>query len=136
MRVLVDANVLLDVITEDPKWFGWSSTALAEAGDTSVLAINLVIYTEVSVHFDRIEDVEDALALDTFVREPIPWEAGFLAGKSFLQYRRRGGRRRAPLPDFFIGAHATIAGMTLLTRDPSRYRTYYPGLSLIAPPEE
>ena len=131
--VLVDSNVLLDVLTEDPKWFVWSSGALARCADESGLVINAIVYAEVSIGFDRIEDVESALPHDVFVRNPLPWDAAFLAGKCFQAYRRRGGERRSPLPDFYIGAHAAVAGLSLLTRDPARYRTYFPKLSLIAP---
>jgi len=131
-RVLVDSNVLLDVMTEDERWFGWSSSTLARHADERVLAINPVIYAEVSIRFDRIEDLEGALPPSLFERLPIPWEAAFLAGKCFVRYRRRGGRR-STLPDFFIGAHAAVAGIPLITRDPSRFRTYFPTLHVIAP---
>ena len=90
-------------------------------------------YAEVSIRYSRIEDVEAALPKAMFKREPIPYEAAFLAGKSFLAYRRRGGTKRSPLPDFLIGAHAAVAGYQLVTRDPARYRTYFPKLALIAP---
>ena len=132
-RVLVDANVLLDIFTEDPVWLEWSSNALAEIAETSVLVVNPIIYSEVSVGFETIEALEEALPVDRFAREALPWEAAFLAGKSFLAYRKRGGERRSPLPDFYIGAHAAVRKMSLLTRDVPRYRTYYPGLKLIAP---
>jgi predicted nucleic acid-binding protein len=115
-------------------WFGWSAGALAAAADSSTLAINPVVYAEVSIGFARVEDLEAALPSDVFRREPIPWEAAFLAGKCFLAYRRRGGTTQSPLPDFFIGAHAAVRGHTLLTRDPVRYRTYFPSLSLVHPP--
>jgi hypothetical protein len=131
--VLVDSNVLLDVLTEDPKWFAWSADALARCADESGLVLNPIVYAEVSVGFDRIEDVESALPQDVFVRSPLPWDAAFLAGKCFLSYRRRGGERRPPLPDLYIGAHAAVSGLSLLTRDPARYRTYFPRLELIAP---
>ena len=131
--VLVDSNVILDVLTEDPKWFRWSSEALARCADESGLVINPIVYAEVSIGFDRIEDVESALPQDVFVRSPLPWDAGFLAGKCFLAYRRRGGEKRSPLPDFYVGAHAAVSGLSLLTRDPSRYRTYFPKVKLIAP---
>jgi hypothetical protein len=131
--VLVDSNVLLDVLTDDERWFAWSSEALASCADASVLAINPVIYAEVSIRFARIEDLEAALPPLDFERLPLPFEAAFLAGKAFLRYRRRGGARRAPLPDFFIGAHAAVSGLRLLTRDPGRYRSYFPRLALIAP---
>ncbi len=130
---LVDSNVLLDVLTEDPAWFAWSAAALADAADAGRLAINPLIYAEVSVGFDTIEALEDALPPAEFTRLPLPWEAGFLAGKCFLRYRREGGTRRSPLPDFYIGAHAAIAGLTLLTRDPRRYRRHFPRLRLRAP---
>jgi hypothetical protein len=106
---------------------------LASLADTHVLVINPIIYAEVSIGFDRIEDLEEALPLTYFRRAQLPWESAFLAGKCFLKYRERGGNRRSPLPDFFIGAHATIMRMALLTRDVSRYRTYFPKLSLISP---
>lgn len=132
-EVLVDSNVLLDVLTEDPLWFSWSGDALGSAADEAVLAINPIIYAEVSIRFARIEDLEEALAPQLFERRPLPWEAAFLAGKCFSKYRRRGGQKGSPLPDFYIGAHAAVSGMTLLTRDATRYRTYFPGLRLIAP---
>ena len=132
-NVLVDSNVLLDVLTEDQRWLQWSSAALERCGDESVLVINPIIYAEVSIGFDRIEDLDDALPVESFERVPLPYEAVFLAGKCFLTYRRRGGSRRSPLPDFYIGAHAAVHDMALLTRDPKRYRTYFPSLRLIAP---
>jgi len=131
--VLVDSNVLLDVLTSDPVWGEKSERALEECGDRHVLAINSVIYAEVSVGFDRIEDVEAALPPDMIERLEIPWEAAFLAGKCFLRYRRLGGSRTAPLPDFFIGAHAAVEGLTLLTRDVARYETYFPRVRLMVP---
>ena len=130
---LVDANVLLDLLTQDAYWLDWSSAALAAAADEGSLHINPVIYAEASVRFSRIEDLDEALPMERFAREPLPWPAAFLAGKLFLEYRRRGGERRSPLPDFFIGAHAAVAGMRLLTRDADRYRSYLPRLALIAP---
>lgn len=131
--VLVDSNVLLDVLTEDAEWYDWSATALSDQGDRSVLVINPIIYAEVSVRFERIEDVDAAFPVDAFRRDPLPWEAAFLAGKAFMTYRRRKGTKHAPLPDFYIGAHAAIAGLALLTRDPKRYETYYPSIKLISP---
>lgn len=133
--VLVDSNVLLDILVPDPVWEQWSSRALADAGESRVLVINPIIYSEVSVGFERMEDLDAALSPELFRRDPLPWEAAFLAGKSFLEYRRRGGAKRSPLPDFYIGAHAAVAGMELLTRDVARYRTYYPRLRLISPEE-
>ena len=131
--VLVDTNVLLDVFTVDAEWFAWSSGALASASETRVLVLNPIVYAEVSVEFPSIEELDDALPLDRFRREDLPWDAGFVAGKAFRAYRRRGGPRRSPLPDFYIGAHAAVAGLTLLTRDPKRYRTYFPTVIVVSP---
>lgn len=130
---MVDSNVLLDVLTEDARWFDWSSRRLAEFAEERILLINPIVYAEVSVGFSRIEDLEEALSPAFFRRDPLPYEAGFLAGKAFLKYRRRGGKRERPLPDFFIGAHAAISDLLLLTRDPVRYRTYFPTVELAAP---
>jgi hypothetical protein len=130
---MVDSNVLLDVLTADPAWARWSSQALADALDQGPVVVNPIVYAEVSVGFDRIEDLDDALPAAAFVREPLPYPAGFLAGKAFLAYRRSGGTRPTPLPDFYIGAHAALAGYRLLTRDARRYRTYYPRLDVLAP---
>lgn len=129
---LVDANVLLDVFTEDARWMQWSESRLVDAIDRGQTIINPLVYAEISVRFDRIEDLEDALP-DEIEREPLPWEAGFLAGKCFVDYRRAGGARRSPLPDFYIGAHAAITGRRLLTRDAGRYRRHFPRLELISP---
>ncbi len=131
--VLVDANVLLDVMTEDARWFAWSADAIERAADRYRLVINPVIYAEISIRYSQIEELDVALPKTMFDREAIPYEAAFLAGKSFLTYRRRGGIKQSPLPDFFIGAHAAVAGYPLMTRDVTRYRTYFPRLSLIAP---
>lgn len=133
-RVLVDANVLLDVLTDDPTWFAWSAERLDVCAAAGELCINPIIYAEVSVGFERIEALDEALSPDAFLRLPLPWEAGFLAGKAFMAYRRAKGSRTSPLPDFYIGAHAAIESMTLLTRDAARYRTYFPTLELICPP--
>ncbi|MDP3408940.1 type II toxin-antitoxin system VapC family toxin [Bosea sp. (in: a-proteobacteria)] len=132
---MIDSNVLLDVMTEDPRWFAWSAHALEQAADRFRLVINPVVYAEVSVRYTRIEDVDAALPRAMIDREPIPFEAAFLAGKCFLTYRRRGGTKLSPLSDFFIGAHAAVAGYQLMTRDAARYRTYFPNLSLLAPEE-
>jgi predicted nucleic acid-binding protein len=131
--VLVDSNVLIDVMHEDPRWGSWSSQALAAAGASAPLVINPLIYAEVSLRFASIEELDEALPPELLRREDLPWEAGFLAGKCFVLYRRRGGARHSPLPDFYIGAHAAVAGYRLLTRDPTRYRAYFPQLHLIAP---
>jgi predicted nucleic acid-binding protein len=130
---LVDSNILLDIATKDPIWFDWSSQALEAAANESPLIINAIIYAEVSIRFGRIEELESAIPATLYRREPLPFEAAFLAGKAFLRYRRRGGARVRPLPDFYIGAHAAIAQYRLLTRDPRRYRTYFPTVELIAP---
>jgi predicted nucleic acid-binding protein len=130
---LVDSNVILDVATNDPTWAEWSSQALEAAANESRLAINALIYAEVSIGYERIEEIEQAIPSSTFRREPLPYEAAFLAGKAFLQYRRRGGLRTSPLPDFYIGAHAAVSKFRLLTRDPRRYRAYFPTVDLITP---
>lgn len=130
---LIDSNVLLDVFTQDPVWSAWSEAALADAANGGPLIINPLVYAEVSCGFARIEQLDDALPTSDFIREQLPYEAGFLAGKAFLRYRGRGGGRRSPLPDFYIGAHAAVRGFSLLTRDGARYRTYFPRLELIAP---
>jgi len=131
--VLVDSNVILDIATDDPSWGGWSAQALARAADQSTLVINPLIYAEVSIGFDRVEDLDALLPPDVFRRLPLPFEAAFLAGKAFAVYRRRGGNKVAPLPDFYIGAHAAVEGFRLLTRDARRYRTYFPKLEILAP---
>lgn len=131
--VLVDSNVLLDVLTEDPDWFPWSSSQLARSAEEGYPAINPIIYSELSMGFARIEELDAALPKTMVQRLSLPWEAGFLAGRAFLAYRRRGGIRRSPLPDFYIGAHASLANVPLLTRDAKRYRTYFPKLKLICP---
>jgi len=131
--ILVDSNVLLDLMTEDPRWFSWSAAAVARVADRFRLVINPVIYAEISLRYSRIEDLDAALPKAMLEREAIPYAAAFLAGKSYLAYRQQGGTKRSPLPDFFIGAHAAIAGYRLLTRDTARYRSYFPRLPLIAP---
>lgn len=133
MATLVDSNVLLDVMTLDPKWSAWSGETIARVADRERIVLNAIVYAEISVRFTRIEDLEDALPASIIEREAIPYEAAFLAGKAFAAYRNRGGARSSTLPDFFIGAHAAVAGHRLLTRDPKRYRTYFPSVSLIAP---
>jgi predicted nucleic acid-binding protein len=130
---LVDSNVLLDIATNDPTWVSWSSYAIETAANESVLVINALIYAEVSIRYETAEDLERAIPAAVYRRDSIPYEAAFLAGKAFLRYRRRGGRRRSPMPDFYIGAHAAVAGFRMLTRDPRRYRTYFPTVELVAP---
>ena len=133
MEILVDSNVILDVFTNDEKWFQWSSQTLSRYADDHILVVNPIIYAEISVRFDNIEDLEDALPHEFFSKRQLPWEAAFLAGKCFLRYRKMGGKKRSPLPDFYIGAHAAVTQIELLTRDVSRYRTYFPKLKLISP---
>ena len=133
--VLVDSNVLLDVATNDPKWSDWSGSALAECTERATLILNPIIYAEVSIGYSTIEALNAALPSNLYQREGLPWEAGFLAGKSFLAYKRRGGARNTPLPDFYIGAHAAIEHLALLTRDVARYRTYFPNLTILSPSE-
>lgn len=125
--------MLLDLTTDDPKWADWSATALADAADEGPLVINPIVYAEVSVDFASIEDLDEVLRAADLRREPLPFEAGFPAGKAFVGYRRRGGTRRSPFADFYIGAHAAIAGYRLLTRDSGRYSPYFPTVQLIAP---
>jgi predicted nucleic acid-binding protein len=131
--VLVDSNVILDVAQDDPRWGTWSTSALGRAANEAPLVINPLVYAEVSMGYERIEELETVLPRDVFRREPLPYEAGFLAGKCFLRYRGSGGTKTAPLPDFYIGAHAAVAGYRILTRDTTRFRTYFPRLTLIAP---
>lgn len=129
----MDSNVILDILTEDPQWFEWSAAELERLAEHAILVINPIVYAEISIRFDRIEELDTAVPVAMFRRDALPWEAAFLAGKCFLRYRKRGGVRPAPLPDFYIGAHAAVAGMTLLTRDATRYRSYFPSLEVVAP---
>lgn len=130
---LVDSCVLIDVLDADPTWEAWSAAALAAALDMGRLVINPLIYAEVSVGYGTKEELQDALPSSFIDREPLPWDAAFLAARAHLRYKRNGGDKRSPLPDFYIGAHAAIAGYRLLTRDARRYRTYFPTLTLVAP---
>jgi predicted nucleic acid-binding protein len=130
---LVDACVILDLTTNDPKWADWSEEAIAQAADEGPLVINPIVYAEVSVDFASIEELDEVLDGADLRREPLPFDAGFLAGKAYLTYRRRGGTRRSPLADFYIGAHAAVAGHRLLTRDAARYTTYFPTIPLLTP---
>ena len=134
--VLIDTNVLLDVVTNDPQWADWSQNQLEAAALKHPLAINAVVYAELSIGFRRIEEVEAVLAKAQVAIEEIPREALFLAGKAFQRYKARGGMRTGVLPDFFIGAHAAVLGVPLLTRDARRYRDYFPKLELLAPGRE
>jgi predicted nucleic acid-binding protein len=130
---LVDSCVLLDVITGDKQWADWSAGQIAAAMDAGRVVINPLIYAEVSVGYETIEELEELLPASEYEREPLPYAAGFAAGKAFLRYRRRGGEKRSPMPDFYIGAHAAVAGYQLLTRDGACYRTYFPTLPILAP---
>lgn len=130
---LVDSNVLIDLFDESSEWRSWSDAMVTRAASRGPLVINPIVFAEVAAGFDAIEDVEEALPEAYLRREPLPWAAAFLAGRAFVQYRRRGGTTSAPLPDFYIGAHAAVAGYTLLTRDARRYRFYFPKLRVIAP---
>ena len=130
---LVDSCVLLDVITGDEQWADWSAGQIATAMDAGRVVINPLIYAEVSVGYKTIEELDDLLPASDYEREPLPYPAGFAAGKAFLRYRRGGGGKRSPMPDFYIGAHAAVAGYELLTRDAARYRTYFPTIAIIAP---
>lgn len=132
-ETLVDSNVLLDILTEDSEWFDWSSGAVASAAGSGLLVINPLVFAEVSVRFERLEEMDEALPEVFIRREALPWDAGFLAGKAFVQYRRRGGSRSSPLADFYIGAHASVRGYSLLTRDARKYRTYFPKLRIVSP---
>lgn len=131
--ILVDSNVLLDLATDDPVWSTWSAHALAQSGATATLVINPIIYAEISVGFDNVEEIETIFPPEIFKRDQLPYEAAFLAGKVYRDYRRRGGVRRSPLLDFYVGAHAAVMGYRLLTRDAARYRNYFPTVALIIP---
>jgi predicted nucleic acid-binding protein len=130
---LVDSCVLLDVITGDRQWADWSAMHIAAALDAGRVVINPLIYAEISVGYQTIEELNELLPGSDYEREPLPWTAGFAAGKAFLRYRRGGGDKRSPMPDFYIGAHALVARYRLLTRDVRRYRSYFPALDLIGP---
>ena len=131
--VLVDSSVLLDILSNDPVFYGWSSAMVESAAAESALVINPLIYAEVSSRFDSIEELDEALPQFLYRREALPYSAAFLAGKAFLKYRRHGGSRTAPIADFYIGAHAAVAGYKILTRDPRRFSRYFPTVELIAP---
>jgi len=131
--LLVDTNVILDVVENDPVWADWSQAQLDAASLKYTLMINPVIYAELSIAYQRIEELEAMLNAAAFRLDPIPREALFLAGRVFLNYRQRRGTKSGVLPDFFIGAHAAVAGISLLTRDTARYKSYFPTVELIAP---
>jgi hypothetical protein len=130
---LVDSSVLIDLFDDTSEWRDWSEAMIAECGNRGPLVINPIVYAEVAAGFEDIDELDEALSPDFLKREPLPWPAGFLAGHAFVRYRRLGGTRPSVLPDFYIGAHAAVAGHTLLTRDPRRYRYYFPKLRIVAP---
>jgi len=132
-RILVDTNVLVDVLTDDPQWSQWSSDAFCACMDHARMVIDTAVYAELAVRYPSVDALEQMISAAGLEREQIPWSAAFLAGKAFEAYRRAGGTRRSPLPDCYIGAHAAATGMRLLTRDGARFRTYFPSVELIAP---
>lgn len=133
MSIIIDSNVIIDIITQDKFWYEWSSKQLKNLIETDILIINPIIYSEVSIGFNNIEDLEETLPHNIFVRENLPWEAAFLAGKCYLKYRKAAGVKTSPLPDFYIGAHAAVTDRALLTRDSRRYKGYFPTLKIISP---
>jgi predicted nucleic acid-binding protein len=124
--ILVDSNVIIDVLTEDPRWRRWSEAALIDAADRDEIAINPIIYAEIASGFATMAELDHHFGVDAFRRLALPYEAGFVAGRAFVEYRRRGGVRTSPLPDFYIGAHAAVAGLKLLTRDARASRVTFP----------
>jgi len=130
---LVDTNVITDILVEDEEWFDWSAVQLQKCRSRSILAINPIIFAELAPNFESTEALQEALPVEDYMRLDLPYEAGFRAGRAFVEYRRRGGAKRSPLPDFYIGAHAEYAGLPLLTRDIKRYQTYFPKIKLIHP---
>lgn len=131
---LLDTNVLLDIATADPAWLSWSEGQLRAAAAQGPVCINPIIYAELAPAFPSAVDLERWLDPLIFRRLPLPYSAGWSAAQAFSKYRRAGGARTSPLPDFYIGAHAEAENRTLVTRDPARYRTYFPSVVLIAPP--
>jgi predicted nucleic acid-binding protein len=131
--LLVDSNIILDVFLDDPLWAEWSEAALSEYSRHTPLFINQIIYSEISIGFKKIEELETAISSGGFQMLDIPKEALFLAGKAFLNYRKHKGEKRSPLPDFYIGAHAAVSGLELITRDKKRYQTYFPTVKIISP---
>jgi len=131
--ILVDTNVLLDLVTDDPDWAGWSQQQLDHAAARDDLTINDIVYAELSIGYERMEELDAMIQTAGLAIAAIPRPALFLAGKAFQRYRSAGGRKTGVLPDFFVGAHAVIADAALITRDAARYRSYFPGIALIAP---
>lgn len=132
--ILFDTNVLLDIATADPAWLTWSESQFRAAAAQGPILINPIIYAELATAFESAAELDRWLDPAVFQRLALPYEAGWLAAQAFVKYRRAGGTKSSPLPDFYIGAHAIAEGLTLATRDESRYRTYFPGLTLITPP--
>jgi predicted nucleic acid-binding protein len=130
---LIDSNVLIDILVQDSDWAPWADEALIEALEDGAVQVNQIVFAEISPGFPTAEECEWALEVQGIERVPLPWPAAFLAGRAFVSYRRRGGQKRSPLPDFFIGAHAAVARLRLLTRDPAPYRAYFPTVELITP---
>jgi predicted nucleic acid-binding protein len=130
---LIDSNVLLDVFTDDPQWREWSEENILLAAGRGDIAINPVVYAEIAPAFRTSATLDRALGKLDLLHLPLPYEAGWPAAQAFLAYRKRGGTKRSPLPDFYIGAHAYVENLTLLTRDSTRYRTYFPKLALVHP---
>lgn len=133
MARMLDTNVLLDILTADPKWLEWSQGQFRKAALQGQIPINPIVYAELAAAFDAQEELDHWLRPALFKRLPLPYEAGFRASRAFLAYRRAEGSKTSPLPDFYIGAHAEHAGFELVTRDVARYRTYFPKVKLIAP---
>ena len=133
MPTLVDTNVLLDVFSVGSAWEQWSMMRLFQARETGPVLVNQLILAEMAAGFERETDLDAALPASRFIREELPWDAAFLAGRAFAMYKQAGGLKRSPLPDFYIGAHALARGHALLTRDASRYRTYFPTIDIVAP---
>jgi hypothetical protein len=131
--VLVDSNIILDIFLDDPNWAEWSEAVLSEYSEHTPLYINPIIYTEISIGFKKIEELETAFSKGGFQMLEIPKEALFLAGKAFLKYKRSKGVKNSPLPDFFIGAQAAVSDLELITRDAKRYLTYFPTVKIISP---
>jgi predicted nucleic acid-binding protein len=131
--VLIDSNILIDIFSDNREWFQWSRDQLTLLSQQTQLFINPIIYTEISIGFEKIDELENCLDLIPVKNREIPKEALFLAGKAFLKYRRSDGVKSAPLPDFYIGAHAAVEGWSVITRDPKRMQYYYPGLDVISP---
>jgi predicted nucleic acid-binding protein len=130
---LIDANVLLDIATADATWMAWSQDQVLAAAERGPVYINAIIYAELAAGFATQQDLDRWMDPAVFQRTPLPYDAGWLAAQAFVSYRRAGGVRNSPLPDFYIGAHAQVEQLTLVSRDPARYRTYFPSVALIAP---